>query len=167
MDVSRFAYLVRSLSDRATRRCIAGVFAGLGFTPLLGLADAEAKKRKKKKTCKGRKKCGKKCIPKSHCCKDANCPGSEVCQGGACVPPFCAGKNYCDVPVTCQRSGSGVNCFCWVSAETGEPFCGQQLSKFADFCSECDDEEACVEGQGPSCLPEPRVGCSLPCPDPL
>jgi hypothetical protein len=121
VDADRFDLLARSLvtsSRRGLSRALAGLGIVGGLSPLLGMTDAEAKKKgknkKKKKKCKGKKKCGKKCIPKTSCCSSAECGNGGTCVSGtcnclsgfkpcdgACVPddqccPACTGDQECE-----------------------------------------------------------------------
>lgn len=93
MDAHRFDALVASLSHgRSRRAALGGLIAAVSH---FLLNDAAAKKKKKK--CKrDTKKCGKKCIPATECCGNADCDGGggKICQNGACVCP--AGTNDCD-----------------------------------------------------------------------
>jgi hypothetical protein len=51
---------------------------------LAGGGDAKKKKGKRKNKCKkGTRKCGKKCIPSTTCCGNADCDGG-ACIAGAC-----------------------------------------------------------------------------------
>jgi hypothetical protein len=104
--------------------------------------DAEAKKKgKKKKKCKGnKKKCGKKCIPKTNCCSSADCGGGgATCQGGTCLCP--TGQNDCDgecIPEDdcCPACSDGAICDGGVCVCAGESFsCG---------ASECCEGEVCA-----------------------
>lgn len=106
LDAERFDALVRSLDLRAPRRAALGVLGGGlgGLLTRLGVDHTEAKKRKKKKKCKGKKrKCGKKCIPKSKCCKDSNCGDGLQCCNGACIEDsLCCADNDCFSIYTCE-----------------------------------------------------------------
>lgn len=71
METHEFDALSRALagtpSRRAAGRALIGLALGVAFSPLLGLADAEARRRKKKK----RKKC-------------RNCGTGRYCEKGKC-----------------------------------------------------------------------------------
>ena len=90
MDHDRFDSLTRMLSSRrAVNGAIAGAVAGL-----LGLArPGEAAAG----PCpKGKKRCGKRCIPKKGCCTSAQCKprgSGQVCRKHRCVCP--AGTKRC------------------------------------------------------------------------
>jgi hypothetical protein len=161
MDGARFDAVARSLTGAATRRGVARVVASLVAVSGLPLADlgvVQAKKKcpSKKKRCKG------KCIPKKDCCRDTDCPGDRVCKSGKCIVPFCAGKNTCDeqIPFACESSG--LNCFCWIKAKTGKPFCGG--SAFTAKCADCAKGETCVNLDGTFC--SAGTGCAAPCANP-
>ena len=117
MDAERFDVLTRALDGGSRRRFLMSLSgAALGaLTPLLGLADAEAKnKKKKRKFCSnlGDQPCGgaigvKGCcqtITKDHgpCCNNTLCCyGTDtVCCGRYCCPPpsVCCGNNQCCQP---------------------------------------------------------------------
>jgi hypothetical protein len=76
--------------------------------------------------------------------------------------PFCKGANYCVNPsAVCDPTGA--ECSCFVTGETGEPFCGTG-GRYAD-CSECTPAETCIELSGEFC--GEGTGCAVPCPNPL
>jgi hypothetical protein len=149
MDADRFDALIRSLPLAAPRRTALGALGG-GLTALLtrvGIDDTEAKngkkKKKKKKKCKGgKKKCGKKCIPKSQCCNDANCGEDQQCCNGECIDAFfcctvsdCLSDFYtCDAGLCTCPTASEIPC--------GSDFCcdpATQVCKANENLSECQD----------------------------
>jgi hypothetical protein len=138
VDAGRFDALVRALTEAVTRRAALGLtFSGaLGLS--LGLADTEAKKKRKKKCKGGKKKCGKKCIPKTACC--GGCSDGQICQTGACVCP-----TECCADADCP-SGSGEIC------EDG-----------ACVCPSGQEDSGGVCGTPPTCQGS-SVGCSPPGP---
>jgi hypothetical protein len=77
-----------SFFDAWTRRHF-GVASGSLIASLLtaNLAtNVTAKKRRKKKKCgKRRKRCHGKCVKKSLCCGDGDCPANTYCCEGDCV----------------------------------------------------------------------------------
>jgi hypothetical protein len=110
VDAGRFDDLLRSLFESPTRRGIGRTLAGLTLGGMLGksaLADVEARKKKRRKKCKGgKKKCGKKCRDLQsdplNCGSCGNrCDDDMVCRDGECVCP--EGETECGD--TCCPSG--------------------------------------------------------------
>jgi hypothetical protein len=132
--------------DAWTRRWL-GVAAGGIASAILGLAvidDVDAKKQRNKKKCKkSKKRCGKKCIPKSNCCRDADCGGGATCQDGTCLCPDgereCEGTCISD-DVCCPGEACGQNCACRRTIE-GTGFCIQQT---LSACEQCNSSAECV-----------------------
>jgi hypothetical protein len=89
MDGKRFDSLTRILGILGTRRGALGWLAG--SLCAVGVADADAGKRKKKR--KGKKR-GKKnvCAGKNTCARTAFCQGRSEC---ACFVPESGGKSFC------------------------------------------------------------------------
>ena len=154
MDADRFDALARSLQLATPRRAALGAIGG-GLAALLarlGIDESEAKKRKKhkkkKKKCKGnKKKCGKKCIPKSQCCKDSECGDQQFCCQGACIDDVlcctdadCGGNIY-----TCEE---GV-CLC---PDPSEVPCSANECCDPDtqVCEVTPDTSACQSGDCPA-----------------
>ena len=136
MDPNHFDAWARTLSSRRT--ALTSLVGG-GLATLLGLpsveeAGAEPKRCPRgKKTCgrrcipknreccnRNQKQCGKKCIAKSKCCKDADCgnssefPEFSICAKGTCVTgqgTCAAGANACNGNGACGVAGSGCQCF--------------------------------------------------------
>lgn len=133
MESERFDALTRNLGLLGTRR--SALVTALGGTMgFLALADTAAgnKHRKKKRRRKQRHK----------------------------KKPVCAGKDWCgDATATCD-DGSGGVCQCFVTAESGEPFCGGGASQPITDCSECPEEQTCIDCAG-------ILACSVLCPNPL
>jgi hypothetical protein len=124
--------------DTWTRRRF-GLAAGGLATALLGLVtldDLEARKKRRRKKKKRKKK-----------------------------PNVCAGFNTCQELSTCQRPSSEVFCFCFVTAQSGKPFCATSALQVSD-CSECEATQACVDLSGDRCG-NLGLGCADPCPTPL
>jgi hypothetical protein len=113
MDQDRFDDFTRAVRARTSRRSALGLFAGLGVA---GAPDAAAKR----KTCKGKKRCGTKCIARKTCCTKGakGCPFTEVCEQGACVDCFgqecsvaddcCTG--VCDAGAVCTCKLGNTSC---------------------------------------------------------
>jgi hypothetical protein len=110
MDAGRFDDLLRSLFESPTRRGIGRTLAGLTLGGTLGrsaLVEVEARKKKRKKKCKGgKKKCGKKCFdlqtdPLQCGSCEIRCDDDMVCRDGECVCP--EGETECGD--TCCPSG--------------------------------------------------------------
>ena len=161
MDADRFDALSRSLTDVRSRRAALAALLG-GTLGMVGLAETEAKKKKKCPPCRKRGTCkGKK--PNG-----TPCPSFGTCQGGKCVVPFCSGKNYCPITAT-HRSAkpAAAQCVCVVTS-AGAPFCAltTSLQQAAD-CGSCPlQSHTCLNVAGcPVAVGE--VGCGTPCPDPL
>jgi hypothetical protein len=91
---------------------------------------------------------------------------SQGATQGACPPspppPFCTGKNACLQSAQCQITGP--QCFCWVRALGGPPFCGAP-AVLVDDCAECVGQQVCVLAFGQAC-PVNSLGCSEPCANP-
>ncbi len=84
MNNTRFDWLARSMSSRrAFNRALAG--AGASLPGLRIINDVRAA------SCpKGKKRCGKKCIPKHRCCTTDQCKpknSGQICRRGRCVCP--------------------------------------------------------------------------------
>ena len=178
MDADRIDAIAKVLiSETSRRRTLGGLLGGtLGLLGLTEREHARARSGKCKLTCaecatckKGRcrktkhgKRCKNgKCLPKTD---GTACTGGGSCQGGICAaapvpPPFCAGKNFCDVgTVSCNTSGSSPGCICWVTV-AGEPFCGGPAA--VKPCAACTGEEVCVDLTGTGC--GEQTGCVAPC----
>jgi hypothetical protein len=113
VDATRFNVLVRWLRAGATRRDFTLVVSAIPFagqpTPLIALNYAEARKKPKKKRCKGQRKCGKTCILKSACCTDADCAAGELCLANRSCAITCPnGQDDCPFGCLCQ-SGDGLD----------------------------------------------------------
>lgn len=124
--------------DAWTRRRFGLAAGGLAASlfGLLSLDGGNARKRKRKRKNKRRKK----------------------------GPPFCAGKNHCETVGTCHRPTSEVQCFCFVTADGGEPFCSIGMLLTND-CATCAAGQTCVDASGGRCGAFP-FGCADPCPKP-
>lgn len=82
MDGSQFDSML-TLVTRSRRTVIGGSLALLAGS--LGLHDAGAKKRRKKKCRSPKVRCGRRCLPAGACCTNAECGTCQVCAGNACV----------------------------------------------------------------------------------
>jgi hypothetical protein len=92
MESERFDAMARAMGVEAPRRAVSRVLVGGALGAIagrFGLEQAGAKKKKggKKKGCGGgQKRCGKRCVPKTGCCKSSECSSlrNEYCQKGRC-----------------------------------------------------------------------------------
>lgn len=132
-----------------------------GFARRIGLAESEARKRKKKhknkKTCKGgTRKCGKKCIPSTSCCSAVDCDDGSACTTHACNPDgVCSAVSRPDL----TDCGSGKKCSGGECASP--PTCrgtGDPCILPADCCGDC----TTFQGMG-SCTPgeDPNQPCHV------
>jgi hypothetical protein len=144
MDSAHLADLLRSLARTPSRRGVARALAGFtlagALTPLLGLPEADAKRRKKNKRRRKKKKHKQK------------------------PQPFCAGKDVCAYDLHGAACNTTSTCQCFITAEADEPFCALP-GRNVTSCAECAAEETCVDVSGPAC--GAQVGCVTPCPDPF
>jgi hypothetical protein len=160
VDASRFDHLVRLYAgDRSRRslvRGLTGVTLAWTTQPLLGIVSGKAKKKHKKKKCKGgTKKCGKKCIPKSGCCTDADCATGDVCLEHACTiwQGICEdGDNVCAQTGTLAcNSPISSECYCTRSV-TGELRCGHVISSLPCNCTTDAECQAELDDPGAFCM---------------
>ena len=90
MDAPSFDRLTRFLASSRSRRTLGGALLAV-LARLLGAERIAAA------ACPpGRERCRKRCIPRQHCCTDADCrPAAtgRICRRGHCVCP--AGKKRC------------------------------------------------------------------------
>jgi hypothetical protein len=177
MDAERFDTLVRSFNKLAPRRAALGVLGG-GLAALLarfGQDDAEAKKKKKRKKCKGKKKkCGKKCIPKTGCCP--SCQGDQSCVDGTCVCPIdtfpcgssCVTGDECCVASDCGGIYQCVDGFCLCPDPSEVPCTASSCCNPAadEVCAFTETEAACQGGGCPEadfCNDETHYLCDIDC----
>jgi hypothetical protein len=176
MDNAAFDRLARSLRVRGDRRLTLLLLAGLGAGGVISNSPGVSAKPCKR----GKKKCGKRCIPKQDCCKDAECDGELVCRRGDCRCP--GGKRLCGETCLDLRndgancgacgnvcdSGTCINgaCNCIAEADCPEECTCFALQDVAAVCGvaagdkPCDDNTDCPLGS--ACL---VTGvCSRPCP---
>jgi hypothetical protein len=149
MDGIRFDDATRTWGSRSRRtalRLVAGSALALLSAPI-GHGQAVTKKKK----CKhGKKRCQGRCIPKSNCCADADCPAGtgQTCQAGACNCPPGESKSggVCGTPppitcwltdVPCNADGDCCNQHC-VAGGTGKVCAcatpGEVCLTIADCC---------------------------------
>lgn len=123
MDEMRFDTLARSIgvgSRRIGLQLLAGSVVG-GLVDQIWVNESVARKRKKKKKCKGgTRKCGKKCIAPGSCCSADECGAGGACVGGICfcsaglqlcqrrcIPDdACCDVNDCELGKACLSNGS-------------------------------------------------------------
>lgn len=171
MERDHFDQLTRLIATTASRRAIFGLASALGLSPLF--AEAKKRRKKKRKKCKGgTRKCGKRCIPATGCCRDSECGADERCEGDACVCALeccndaaCGTGNLClaGACVTgqgtcptgadiCQGLSSdcgatGLGCTC-VTKATGETRCASTTVS-GSTCGDCAEDFACTNAYGP------------------
>ena len=163
MDDGRFdAGICVMGSDAPRRRVLAGLLAALPIA--LGSNQATAKKKIK---CKGKKKCGGKCIPKTACCTDNDCDANEACTNNTCAcTPDCAGREcgsdgcdgFCGPTGSCAFNEDCTpqgQCVC-VPNCAGKG-CGQDGCGAA--CKTCDSGETC-NTQGQCCNSSGKCDCN-------
>jgi hypothetical protein len=146
VESHHFDALVRAFGTRSTRRAVLGIISALGLADALGwVDDAEAKqrKRKKKKTCKsGTKKCGKTCIPESHCCSADDCGACESCLNGTCGAGCEAGQECQGGQCRCTTTSCVGCCDGDVCQGATEDHCGI----FGEPCIACVFAHVCENG---------------------
>lgn len=150
MESFRFDALVRTFPITSRRVAARALLGGALTTALAGIGGGNAgvKKRKKKK-CKGnKKKCGKKCIPKSSCCSDTGC-GEATCNDGVCdcagLPDLtdCGDSRQCSGGVCAQRPACST--FNWGTCEVDEDCCTGGCDEEIFLCNACSQAgEPCV-----------------------
>jgi hypothetical protein len=165
MDSQHFDLLVRLFHDASSRRGMLGLVLGGAVAPWFGLADIDAKKRKhkhkrkKRQKCKkSQKKCGKKCIPKTGCCTDADCEGDESCCAGQCTAPvFCNDQAVCGCDEVCGVEGFEYACQAGGCPQTD--FCSDPKTYYCSPNPSCacattnDGANACVDRAFAACSP--------------
>ncbi len=169
MDANRFDALLRTLSERSSRRGIVPALVSVGFGTTLGLGQSSrtgAKqcppcRKKKQGKCKRRKPDGAPCAESRGACQEGVCacgggpvcPPRQACVAGSCFPQGAcpAGTRAC-IPET--GTPCGDDCFCALSAE-GNTVCiesGGLCIQFSDCktaaeCSTCHDSADCDAGE--------------------
>jgi hypothetical protein len=145
MDESRFDQTLKAFAAASGRRTALRALGGaaMALLAVIGLPDVgDARKKKvknkKKKKCKGgTKKCGKKCIPATDCCTDADCDGGTCVDGtcqclggskpcdGACIPEGgCCNASDCDDGNPCTQSVCNGNGTCSFPNKPDLSYCG-------------------------------------------
>jgi hypothetical protein len=150
MDGSQF--------DNWTRRRFDFAAGGLLVTLLTFGQEwpAAAKKKKRKKCGKHKKRCQGKCIKRSQCCRDGDCPAGTYCCEGSCVSQeTCCGSGVCPSGCPCRRTVEGnqacvddeLGVLCLQCSSSGDCAKDEQC-----FHAECGDDVTaiCV----PVCLME-------------
>jgi hypothetical protein len=128
VDADLLESLLRTFSAISRRTALAGLLdAALAaqFGRIKPHATDARNKRRKKKKCKGnRKKCGKKCIPKTECC--GGC-GDRLCCEGTCAE--------CCVETDCPVGGACVEGACICFAE--DVVCAETCVDLASATANC------------------------------
>jgi hypothetical protein len=144
VDALQFDRLIRTMgtpSRRGLSRSLGGLFLAGPLGLISGFFDAEAKKKKRKKKCKGgKKRCGKKCLDLQ----------TDPLNCGSC-------GNGCDVGKDCADG----KCSC----PEGEQACGASCITQVECCTDadCGDGGTCVDG---TCLcPVEKASCGGTCVD--
>jgi hypothetical protein len=153
MDSDRFDSLTRTISSRrAVGGAIAGVVAGL-----IGRNETEAARCPK-----GKKRCGKRCIPRRGCCRTAQCrPGvtGEICRRNRCVCP--AGQRSCRTGCLGKEGASctGFETCCSKSCDflVGGGTCSSCSGGFCSSEADCCPGTPCVGNRCGGCLPRATV----------
>lgn len=150
MDPTRFDQLTRALTDRRpSRRSLFGVLAGAAVAA--GFAAGEETVAKPKRCPKGKKRCGRKCIPIAKCCTAADCGEGETCTKGVCTggggggtpPDQCPVVSTCNAePNACGRNAENTeDCIC-LRAVDGNTICVNPVET-------CQGLKPCTSTNGP------------------
>lgn len=135
MDAKRLAALRQGLGAFPSRRTVLRAVAGIALGAWAGMIGPAAAPARKRRTCKGNKKrCGKRCIPKTACCR---CPAGTFCQHGGCFVG-CSGAT----PGNCLVGGD-----CGLCAKTvaGPNVCAEGVDCTA--AQPCENDGGCPIGQ--------------------
>lgn len=150
MDDNQFDQLVRSWTTPSSRRtALSGLVIGvLAVAAPERVSEAarrhpevhgEKKRKGKGKGCpRGKRKCGKKCIPKGNCCTYVDCTGcrAEACINGRCKcdPELNLHNGKCGVFTNCLSYGetctSSAECCgnCVFDVDANESQCGKSIN---------------------------------------
>jgi hypothetical protein len=158
MDIDRFEALLYRIAE-PTRRTLLGLAGSLGLVHIAPPLDASSRKKRRKKKCKGRKKkCGKRCIPKSQCCPA--CAAFEVCVQTRCLSKLGTcdlGADICTniCPQEGCVCGSNNSCLCYQTV-TGDTRCGT-----GQGCGNCTSDAECETrlGAGAFCVATAAPQC--------
>lgn len=178
MDAQHFDALARRLRSRRT--ILAGLAAGLATT--LHRATVDDAGAKAKPCPKGKKRCGKRCIPKrtpcckagmkqcgkrciarNKCCNHADCGARRLCAGGRCVigQGTCqTGANFCPAGLARDTCSVGGRCLC-VQSTAGRTRCVENQTF---VCGGCVNDADCARDHpkypGVVCVQAPGIcGC--------
>jgi len=169
MDATGFDSLARRLAGGATRRgalrrLAAGAVAAGGVAA--ALVGPWAEEAAAGGCPHGKKRCHGKCIRKSRCCGNRDCPPGGICAKGKCV----TGQGTCAAGAdTCANTG---NPFC--EDASGEHTCiclkrfqgGTRCGVYgnASTCDQCTTDADCIElgfPPGSSCTQDFGVDCQV------
>lgn len=136
MDDQAFDVLVKALSRSGPRRSVLRAFCSGALAVLAGrflvAGNAEAKKRRKKKRCKGNtRRCGKQCIPLEACCNGGDCGQQEACIGGKCAVP-------------CGPACDAIGGFCATSVSGAEVCVGASVVEILCAAAPCLADSECA-----------------------
>jgi hypothetical protein len=162
MDAIRFDDLTKYVvltSAEFRRRLLLRLLAGGAIAALAPqLESAAAKKRK----CPGgKRRCGKRCRPKTDCCPSAQCAAGLPCGARTCSGK-CAGNCAVGIP-PCGVDADG-KCFCTVLA-SGQAACVKDIIPVCSptgGCAGCPAGSVCEPASG-LCICDGGVACSVPC----
>jgi hypothetical protein len=166
LEVSRFDDLTKLLTQDANgmpRRSLSRLLAGGALIAALAcvrLGDVAAKK-KRKKCSGGKRRCGRRCVPKSRCCPSAQCRAGLPCGATTCGGK-CAGNCAVGIP-PCGSDADG-QCFCTV-LDSGQAACVKDdipVCSPTGGCAGCPAGTVCEPASGP-CICDSGVACSVPC----
>jgi hypothetical protein len=163
MDDNQLDQIIRSLTVPSSRRIAVSGLVGSALAALVPAAVTEAERRRgrvyaekkgkgkgKGKGCpRGKKKCGKTCIPKGNCCTYVDCTGcrAEACINGKCQcdPGLIMHNGKCGVFINCKGYGetctSSVECCgnCVFDVDANESRCDRSSNN-------CIADRDCLSG---------------------
>ena len=146
MDGSQFDGIVRSVTQ-SRRTVLGGAIATVAG--VMGLAEGEAKKRRRK--CKSPKvKCGKKCLPAGSCCLDTDCGTCQTCSGKTCVVSpsgtSCGVGGSCNGTACINQGAFGCAASMDFCLENGKMPCPRSSTPGAFCVVDLDGKNLCVTG---------------------